>query len=339
MAKRVTMQDIADQLNISKNSVSQALTGKPGVSEATRELINKKAVELGYQYSTVNKQKTEQYTGKIALIASNLTFSLNFFGEIYLTIEKEVKKQGMSLVIQSIDHSSRDGLSLPSFVKDQSVSGIIILSHISTEYINRIIDSGIPTVMIDHHHPYNQADSILINNRFAAYKAVHHLIDLGHNSIGFIGAIDRSPSYQERYEGFMLALKEYGIKIDKKMLLTDVEETDEGISRAIETMTSLPTAWFCSNDGLGFLLLTHLQSKGINVPEDISICSFDNGQLSRLSNPKTTTMNVDLQLYGKRAVEQLFWRMKYPNEPVQEILLTSDLIVRESTAKASAKIQ
>ncbi|PYZ94661.1 LacI family transcriptional regulator [Salipaludibacillus keqinensis] len=331
MAKKITMQDIARELNISKNSVSQALSGKPGVSEETRQLIKTKAEELGYQYSIAKKQNQANHSGNIALIASDLAFSLNFFGDIYLTIEKEVNQRGMNLLIQSIDDHTRDHLSLPSFVQDRSVSGIIILSHISTDYINRIIDTGIPTVLIDHHHPLNPADAILINNRFAAFKAVHHLINLGHKQIGFLGDVNRSPSYQERYEGFLLALKDNNVKLNNKFVITEVKESGEGVGQSIDKLDALPTAWFCTNDGLGFFLLTNLQSKGINVPADVSVCSFDNGQLSRISNPKTTTMNVDLQLYGKKAIEQLFWRMDHPNDPIQEILIDSNLIVREST--------
>nr|WP_236784596.1 LacI family DNA-binding transcriptional regulator [Alteribacter salitolerans] len=327
------MQDIADKLKISKNSVSQALSGKPGVSEATRKKIEQTAKSLGYRYSGAKVNTNGgQSVGNIALIASEFAFSLkSFFGEIYLAIDKEVKKRGMNLHIHSIDDVTRANLVLPEDVENNSVSGIIVLSHISTEYINKIINLGIPTVMIDHHHPFNHADAILINNRFAAYKAVHHLIELGHQNIGFVGNVDYSPSYLERWEGYLLALKDNDIEPKEELMVTDVAENGDSINNALNQINELPTAWFCTNDGYGFLILTSLQTRGLRVPKDASVCSFDNGQLSRISTPPTTTMNVDLTLYGKRAIEQLFWRMDNPNEPFQETLIDSTIIIRDST--------
>lgn len=340
MKKKVTMQDIADRLNISKNSVSQALTGKPGVSEETRLMVQRAADELGYTYSNNrNSQRLDEKKGmNIALIASDYAFSLkSFFGEIYLSVEKEVRARGWNLLIESIDKDSKDQLILPSLLSNHQIDGILILSHISTDYISKIIDTGIPTVLIDHHSPYLQADAILTNNRFGAYKAVEHLIQLGHQDIAFVGDIEVSPSYQERLEGYMLALKKQGIEPNQALLFTDAEENQEEINGFVDRLPSMPTAWFCVNDGHGFLVQSVLQQKGYKIPEDISICSFDNGQLSQIATPKITTVNIDLNYYGKKAVEQLSWRINHKDEPIHEILLPTTLIVRESTAVNTAK--
>jgi LacI family transcriptional regulator len=335
MKKKVTMQDIADRLNISKNSVSQALRGKEGVSEETRELIKRVAEEMGYQYPGSRKQKKQGRTGTIALIASDLTFSLkNFFGDIFLSIEKEVVKRGMNLHIQSVNHDQKENLILPFFIENKMVDGILILSHISTEYINKVISTGIPTVLVDHHHPNIQADAVLTNNRFGAYLAVQHLIELNHRDIAFVGNVGYSPSYEERYEGYLLALRDYGIEPNEEFIFKYAEEKEEVILRYVQQLERQPTAWFCVNDGLGFLINSSLRQQGIQVPEQASICSYDNGQLSKISTPKTTTVDIDLELYGRRAVELLFWRMENKYEPFQEILLSSKLIIRESTTFA-----
>ncbi|MDQ0199247.1 LacI family DNA-binding transcriptional regulator [Neobacillus ginsengisoli] len=336
MEKKISMQDIADRLNISKNSVSQALSGKPGVSEETRRLVQKAADELGYQYQTNRKQKQAETNAprNIALIASEYAFSLkSFFGEIYLSVEKELRDRGMSLFIESINDDSKRDLILPALLTNYDIDGILILSHISTDYIAKIINTGIPTVLIDHHSPYLQADSILTNNRFGAYMAVEHLIQLGHREIAFVGDIDFSPSYQERLDGYLLALKKYGIQPNQDFIFSNAQETQEQISMLIETLPAKPTAWFCVNDGHGFLVTTVLQQKGFKVPEEVSVCNFDNGQLSQIATPKITTMNIDLAYFGNKAVEQLCWRIENIEEPVHEILLPTQLIIRESTAE------
>jgi LacI family transcriptional regulator len=336
MEKKVSMQDIADRLKISKNSVSQALSGKPGVSEETRRLVEKAADELGYQYQTSRKQKQAEKKApkNIALIASEYAFSLkSFFGEIYLSIEKELRHRGMNLFIESINNDSKKNLILPALLSNHEIDGILILSHISTAYIAKIIDTGIPTVLIDHHSPYLQADSILTNNRFGAYKAVEHLIQLGHQDIAFVGDVTFSPSYQERLEGYLLALKKYGIQPNQEFIFSDAQETMDEITMFFETLRTRPTAWFCVNDGHGFLVTSVLQQKGFKVPEEVSVCNFDNGQLSQISTPMITTMDIDLNYFGRKAVEQLCWRIHHKEEPIHEILLPTKLIIRESTAE------
>lgn len=335
MSRKVTMQVIADRLQISKNSVSQALSGKSGVSEETRKLVQNAAHELGYQYPQNKKilDDTKQ-TRNIALIASDFAFSLKgFFGEICLSMERELREHNASLFIQSISEEADDQLDLPDFIKEKDIDGLLVLSHLSTEYIKKVIKQNIPTVLIDHHHPSIHADAILTNNRFGAYKAVQYLIELGHKDIAFVGDISHSPSYKERLDGYELALNSYNLPIKASFLLTDVKESEEIISKRISEIPSQPTAWFCVNDGLGFLISSCLQKRGVQVPNQASICSFDNGLLSRIATPKITTVNIDLDFYGRRAVKQLFWRLLNPEEPFEEILLPTELIIRESTAR------
>ncbi|AMQ21826.1 substrate-binding domain-containing protein [Geobacillus sp. JS12] len=332
MKKRVTMQDIADRLNISKNSVSQALRGKEGVSEETRELVKRTAKEMGYEYPASRAKSRGKPPKQIALIASDRTFSLKFFGEIYLSIEQEALSHGMKLHIQSVNNEQKERLLLPSFIEEKQVDGVIVLSHISTEYIQQIVKTGIPTVLVDHHHPNIQADAVLTNNRFGAYVAVQHLLELHHTDIAFVGDVHYSPSYQERYEGYLLALKDYGVKPNEEWMFCQAQEDETVIAGYIRDLKRQPTAWFCVNDGLGFFVSTGLQRYGLNVPDDVSVCSFDNGQLSQIATPKITTVDIDLKRYGKRAVELLRWRWDNPNEPFQEVLLSTKLIKRESTA-------
>ncbi|MEI2467265.1 LacI family DNA-binding transcriptional regulator [Niallia taxi] len=338
MTKKITMQDIADQLNISKNSVSQALTGKAGVSEKTRHLVEATARELGYEYLPLRKNyhyNSDRRTIKIALIASDYAFSLKgFFGEIYLSMEKEITSQNNSLMIQSISKEAIESLELPSFILNGAVDGVLILSHLRTEYIQKIISTGIPAVLVDHHHPHINADAVLTNNRFGAFIAVEHLVNLGHKEIGFVGNISISPSYYERLEGFQLALSQYGLNKDDSVILTDIEEDEDSVKAAMKRVSKQPTAWFCVNDGLGFLVSSYLLQSGYKIPKHISVCNFDNGQLSKLATPKITTMDIDLELFGKRAVEQLLWRINNKETANQEVLLPATLLVRESTGPA-----
>ncbi|MDQ6420340.1 LacI family DNA-binding transcriptional regulator [Paenibacillus sp. LHD-117] len=330
--QKVVMQDIADRLSISKNSVSQALSGKDGVSEETKMKILQTADEMGYQYKKKQVSGANAPTKTIGLIASEFAFSMkNFFGEIYLSIEREAQKNGITLMIQSVSPSMRDRLIMPSFIQDGSVDGIFILSHISTEYIKQVIAQDIPSVLIDHHHPLLLSDAVLTNNRFGAYMAVKHLLDLGHRKIGLIGNIDASPSYLERWEGYILAMREHDAAVNQEHVFVDVIEDETRIDTVVRSIEQQPDAWFCLNDGFGYYVCSSLKALGYRIPEQIAICGFDNTHFSQMCIPKLTTMDIDIPFFAHKAFSQLLWRMQNPDEVYQEVLLPTALVKREST--------
>ncbi|OUM94180.1 MAG: LacI family transcriptional regulator [Thermobacillus sp. ZCTH02-B1] len=331
--RRIVMQDIADRLNLSKNSVSQALSGKDGVSEETRRKIIQTAIEMGYRYKPKRSSDgRNKRVRTIGLIASEFAFSMKiFFGEIYLAIEREAQSRGIGLRIQSITPEARDRLLLPDFIEKMDVDGLLILSHISTEYVNHVLSKGIPTVLIDHHDPLIEADAVLTNNRFGAYLAVRHLLELGHRRIGILGNIGASPSYLERWEGYLLAMREYGIEPPQAHMLIRVREEVGEIGEALRAVEDKPSAWFCVNDGFAFFACSVLQNMGYAIPEDVSVCGFDNSDFSQIGMPKITTMNIDLNLFAKEAFAQLMRRIESPEDAYREILLPTRLVKREST--------
>lgn len=327
------MQDIAKALNISRNSVSRALSGKPGVSEETRKLVIETAKKLGYDYKE-RKPATEQKVQSIGLVASDYTLSQPiFFGEIFLSLQNEVRKREMNLLIESVSPEAAKKMVLPSFVRERSVQGIIMLSHITTEYINKIIASGIPTILIDHHHPHIEADSILTNNRFGAYLAVEYLIEHHHKKIGFVGDIYRSPSYEERLLGYLKVHEDYKLPVHDKFILKDTPDDEERIKQFIESLDEMPTAWFCANDRLGYIVNQVLQAKGFRIPEDMSIVSFDNGQFSQLASPKITSMDIKLDYYAEKGIDLLLWRINNPKAPIQEVVISPTLALGNSVSR------
>lgn len=329
--KKKVMQDIADKLNISKNSVSRALSGKSGISDSTRQLVVNKAIEIGYNY---NENKPKDTTVKhYALIASCFALSRKeFFGQIYLSIENNLKESNVNLYVNSIDDYSLNSLVIPKTVSNHTVDGIIILSHLTDDYINKLLSYKIPTVIVDYHSPNVNCDCIVAKNKDGGYNAVNYLIDHNHRSIGFIGDIDFSPSYEERWEGYLRALRINNIKLDTNFTITKITEEKDKVFEKLKSLKKHPTSWFCVNSGLGFLLSLYYNSIGFKIPDDISIICFDNTDFTKLATPPITSIYSDLAMFGNKATELLDYRINHPNAPYVDISLPINIVERNSVS-------
>ncbi|WP_353949150.1 LacI family DNA-binding transcriptional regulator [Sporolactobacillus sp. Y61] len=340
--KKISMQDIADKLHISKNSVSQALGDKGGVSEQTKMRVRKTAEEMGYDYRkrATFKQNTPHHKNTFALFATDFALShKSFFGEIIRYIEKEMKKYGNELCIFRVSPENISSNSLPAAFSKSAYQGLFILSHINRPFIQLLLDLQLPTVMIDHHDPHLDTDCVLCQNKTGGYLATEFLINQGHKKIGFLGDIDWSPSYEERWEGYMKALRDNQLPVEKALMITGIQEKRSVLYKELEALANkvsdLPTAWLCANSGMGFILISYFQSIGYRIPEDISVCCFDNTEFTVLSNPQITTMAIDLRDMGRKAVQLLEWRLDHPSHSHLEIRLPAHLIERESTSAVS----
>jgi LacI family transcriptional regulator len=329
--KKSVMQDIANELNISKNSVSRALSGKSGISDSTRQLVINKAMEIGYNY---NENKTIYPNVKhYALIASCFALSRKeFFGQIYSSMENKLKQSNVNLYVHSIDDHSLNCLDIPKTISNHSVDGIIIMSHLTDDYINKLLSYKIPTIIVDYHSPNVNCDCVVAKNKDGGYSAVNYLIQHNHKNIGFIGDIDFSPSYEERFEGYLRALRKNNIKFDNNFTITKIVEDKDKVFGKLKSLKKHPTAWFCANSGLGFLLSLYYNSIGFKIPEDISIICFDNTDFTKLATPPLTSVYTDFSIFGNAAIELLNYRITHPEEPYIDISLPVNILERNSVS-------
>lgn len=320
------MQDIADALGISKNSVSQALRNKPGVSQKTKQLVQQKADELGYHYQNISSSNRDQ---QLLLLATEFALSqTSFFGEIIKSIENEARIKGHHLEIHALTEKEIKEFILPTNLFDYS--GVIMLSHSDNDYIKKVIQTQIPIVLVDHHDPTLLADTILSKNTDGTFHAISLLLENGMKKIGFLGDIAFSPSYLERYRGYHRALNEYGVDYDETIEVTQIEETQGALFNKLKNIEQMPDAWFCVNSGLAFMLNSYLQSAGYTIPEDISIICYDDTEFTRVAVPPITNVATDLQFMGKLSVQTLLARILEPSTPFVHQQIIPNLNIRGS---------
>lgn len=343
MKKRITMKDIAEELKLSINAVSLALNDKSGVSEETRRLVLNVAEEMGYLDQSA--KYTTAYSNKNICILLEYRFfkDMQFYGRILLGLEEAAKKSGYDLFINSFEKSYE----IPACLEQHKVSGLIVVGRIDEGFLMELKSFSVPVLLLDHESLENPTDCVMSNNVCGCYKMTRYLLEEGFKKIGFFGELEYTPSIRERFWGYREALHNYlkftsfdeGIAyIQRYSVLKDVEEyvirqDAQKLTDCFEGLKERPDAIICSNDKMAILLCKALSQKGIRVPEDISVAGYDDIELSKMVEPSITTMRVDKELMGKKAMERLLKRIEKPEEKAEKQVLDVKLVVRASVKK------
>lgn len=347
MAGKVTMQQIADHLGLSKFAVSKALSGKPGVSLETRERIVSVATQLGYFANKAPKnagRKNEAAGSQTAaretviVLVPNVRYQTRdslYWGRILDGITSELERRDMGMVI--VTDQFKD--SFANLINPAGVKGIIGVGFISSQLLLEIRSLGIPFVLIDHEDPLIPSDSLFMNNVECIRRAASYLIGCGHRKLQFVGNVRFSRSFADRYQGYRAILEEQGISLDQNEELLRLEgenrsELTEALEGILGRMAELPTAFVCANDSIAICVMTVLGRMHVEVPEQCSVTGFDNIEDAACSSPSLSTIHVHKEALGRRAVESLLRRVEQPDSPLEKILLAGDFVIRNSTAYA-----
>ncbi|PZD95497.1 LacI family transcriptional regulator [Paenibacillus sambharensis] len=334
--KRVSMQDIADQLNISKNAVSLALQEKKGVSEEMRYRILQTAKELGYGPFAGDSQQS----GNVLVLVPERIMSyedndhFQFFHDMIWGLEKSIRKRGLNAVIAPIDGEMEAGLQLPRHSSEISYAGIILFGIVSEAYARMVWETNAPLVMLDSYHRQLPCPVVASANIEGACEAVEALIASGHRDIGFIGPANLTTSHEERWFGYWRAMQARGLSIDGRKVLASSQglgATEREIEVFLDQLEELPTAFFCGNDRIAYLLMRQLRKRQLQIPGDVSIIGFDDLRYAEESGVAMTTMRVDKEKMCEAAADLLL-SLKGPCREMIRMYIRPSLIVRHSVA-------
>lgn len=340
MPKKVSMDVIAKRLGLSKNTVSLALRGIPGISDQTRKLIIDTANEMGYQYKQAAGHTDTASKNLCVVIPKSARDSIGFFSFIQLGIEDEAKRNNINTILHYYEEDG-NSFETPLCIKQGMISGIITLGRVSKETIQTILVYGLPLVMVDHYFDDLETDSVLTDNHCGGFMATEHLIKCGHKEIGFFGDIEVAISFYDRYQGYLKALKKFNLPSYESYSITDqvIEKfSDQDLTSLVDNIRlskRLPSAFVCCNDVGAIKLCKALKNMGISIPDEISVIGFDDIELSRSVVPELTTMNVQKELMGKKAVQKLIARINGMEGVAEKLSLAANLVERNSVRKLS----
>lgn len=326
------MQDIADKLDISKVTVSKALNGKDGVGADLKGKIQKTAYELGY-HMPVSIKNDGDSPQNIAIFL-NEKFAdgeAKFYLKCYQCISFELLKLGYLGNLFTVNRISRDKNELTSLFAQNNVCGVILLGTAKKSLIETVKSLGMPLIFVDFYDSDAEVDCVVTENIYSTYSLTNHLLEYGHREIGFVGSIRSTSSIQDRFLGYYRGLLEMNIPLEPQWILQDRNEEDEEIQ--ITLPDQMPTAFVCNCDDTAYHFIKLLNDRGYQVPEDISIVSFDNDIFAELCTPKLTTLAVNIELMGKNAAELIVEKIEKHNEIKHGIIFVNGSIIYRDSVK------
>lgn len=350
MGKRVTIQDIADTLGLSRNTVSKALNNVAGLSDSTRELILKTAMEMGYKQfafmGAVQDLKPKNATtqavegpNEIALLTTAFIDRSHFASLTLDALHFELSQRGYVLNTHRVNRDQLAAHELPITLRLENTAAILCIEMFDRDYCNFICSLGVPTLFFDgpaRIHGFNlESDQILMDNTTGVMQLVDDMTSRGVKRIGFVGDWTHCQSFLERYLAFRNGMSFAGLPIDERYCIKHNKVAS--ISSSIAALDELPELFICANDFVLIDALRSLRKLGFDVPRDVMLAGFDDSSESRSWMPPFTTIHIHTQAMAYNAMELLMSRIQEPTLEYRRMYVQTDLIYRQSTERTEGE--
>ncbi len=338
--KKVTIQDIADELGISRNTVSKAINNADGLAEATRERILQKATEMGYkQFSYIRAHTTSapeqemQGKGEIALLSGNIISPAHFASLMLDKLKMELSQLGYSLNIHRVERDNFLRRTLPVTFDPEQALAIVCIEMFDRAYDEMICALGLPVLFVDGPNKRDgmdlSADQLYMDNTTAITRFVNDMLAQGKRRIGFIGNYEHCQSFFERYAAFRCAMLMADAPVDERFCIKAV--SPEQIEDTLASLEETPDVFICANDFVADDAIYALRKLGKSIPEDILFCGFDDSPNSRIMTPSLTTVHIHTQIMAIAAMQLLISRINDPGLNYRIVHTETELIYRDST--------
>lgn len=298
--KKVTIQDIAQKLNISKSTVSKALSNATDVNEQTRERILSCASELGYY---VKVDRTPKQKNVIVFIYGIFYGNVDQFGyEIILGIQAMASEQNYGVNIVTVTDEELQTGKYYNIMSSGNYEGSFFLGFkphpLFIEHINKM---NLPIVVLDNDFDSPLVARIGCDNHYGICHIVRYLYEKGHRKIGFLGGEADSIVTKERENAYKMTLEELSLEYNENYIRYGHFSGKDTKKHALNLVKSGITAIVCVSDILACTAIQALSTEGYNVPDDISITGYDDLPSARYSHPPLTTMRQNRIHIGKTA--------------------------------------
>lgn len=341
MKSRLTLKNIAEEFNVSIATVSKALKDSHDIGYKTRQKIKAYAKQHHYVPNHFALKLKENRTNTIGVLIPSI---LNlFFAKVFSGIEKVANQNGYNLITCISNDSYQKEVIATEMFMNGTVDGIIVSLAEETQqkknydHFNSAIDKGIELIMFDRVADEITCDKVIVNDFQGAYNATEFFIQTGCKNIIILSIISETSVGKLRLEGYKKALKDHDIPIDKNLIL-DIKENDD-----IETLLKINLgskaidAILCLEETSAIVALETVKQQDYKIPDEISIIAFTNGELTKHTTPKISTVSQHGVFMGELTMDFFLKRINHTKErePSLKVIKTS-LLQRETTRQLNA---
>lgn len=337
MAKRrITITELAQELNTTASTVSRALRGHSSISKEMKERVQELAAKRNYK---VNRMAANLRSGESKILGVVVPrVNRDFFSNCIAGIEELATKAGYSIIIcQTEDDEVRERKSIMTLI-ESNVAGILISTGSKVEDLevfSEVKRLGIPIIFFDKATKSKSQNKVEVNDKLGAYMAVCHLLEKGYKRIAHFSGSQDIRLYRERKKGYLKALHEKGIEVDESLIIHNTLQKKEGYEAAtiLMNMEEPPDSIFSASDYSALGAIIRLKELGISIPEDMGIVGYSNEMFTNIISPRMTTIDQHSIRIGNCAVRACMEAINEKDEfnTYKNVVIEPTLIVREST--------
>ena len=312
-ARQPTVKEVALLAGVSPMTVSRTLAGGKSVRPAVQARVLNAVAMLGYQRNeNARSIRPGQPSGLIGVAITNI--GNPYYGGFAVGVEDVVSEHGRRMILGTTGEDPRRERQLIADLIGRQIDGLILVpSGGNADHLlpHRLRD--IPLVLASRMAEGISADAVLVDDVGGSIRATRALLQAGHRRIGYLGNAASTFTGRRRFEGFVEALAEHGLKFDPHLVKLGQQDADSAETAAMEILqTGHPTAIFCANNrnAVGALrAVARLMDAGATVGQLPAIVSFDSFELSELMPVAVTVVDHDARQLGREAAKMLFERL------------------------------
>ncbi|WP_152655842.1 LacI family DNA-binding transcriptional regulator [Oceanobacillus sp. CFH 90083] len=325
-----TIQDVARRAGVSVATVSRVLNNPSSVAELTREKVKQAIRELDYSPSSLGRNLRNAESRMLLVLLPKI--SNQFYLKIVEGIEEKALEHGYHILLCQTHSKMERAKVYFDLLKNQLAAGAITMDPTIDHQILIDMAKRFPFVQCSEYIKAENLSYVTIDSELAAYQVTKYLLKQGHQRIGLINVSEYFLYARDRRKGYLRALKEFHIEPEKDWFYSADTVSLESGQQAMRSLLNKKkglTAVFAVSDMLAIGALKELNTRKIDVPNEMAIVGFDKIEFTNMTYPSLTTVAQPMYKMGEISVDMLI--RKIQGEEVEDIILDHELILREST--------
>lgn len=331
-----TIKDVAKRAGTSTATVSKVMNGSYSISQPTIDKVKQAMEELNYHPNLRAKNFAKQSTKTVIFVTSigkDAGFSNPHMFEIMCGLEHALSEKGYTLIVKNISEETVCDY-IKNAAETKMADGFVIhASVISMKLDELIFEMSIPHLVIGNPNFNSHFCWIDIDNKLAGELAAKHLLEKGYQSLAFVGGKKEDKISMHRLQGVLSVLSEHDVIVPKDYVQHGESDCDSGYAMMEQILNKRerPDAVICANNYIAYGCVNALHDKGISIPKEMGVVTFDDYPFSKILKPMLTVVDIDVFDMGVQAGKYILQKMKKPNLYVQSYITFPTLILREST--------